>query len=394
MPEVYLFNPDNDLALANGDENYMPPSSARKMAEDLSLLPLWYASEGALILTSNYENAFSWLEDIKHSFGISVDLITENEIASFDSLILCPWGWNATLLKHARQLGFLEDSLPDKIKIESIRKLSHRSLSVSLLRELNISSSYCGYSEELMCDEAVRNFVEHYPRVLLKAPWSGSGKGLRPGKGVYTSHIKGWSNRIIKNQHCVIGEPFFDKVCDFAMEFSCDEDGKVHFAGYSFFETDVRGAYKANLLASDLTIEQRLAEFISLDDIHSLRDRLEEKLAASLNGKYKGYLGVDMMVCRFSEYPNYRIHPCVEVNLRMNMGLFSRLFYDRFLVKGKTGYFSVDYYQNSRELLEDHLQKAKDYPLILENGRIASGYLSLTPFSQQSNYRASILIEG
>ncbi len=393
MPEVYLFNPDNDLALANGDENYMPPSSARKMADDLSLLPLWYASEGARIITSNSGNSFSWLEHIKHSFGILVELITEHEIINSDSLILCPWGWNATLVKHARQLGFSESSLPDKIKIESIRKLSHRSLSVSLLRELNVSPSYCGYSEELMNDEAVRNFVEHYPRVLLKAPWSGSGKGLRPGKGVYTSHIEGWSNRIIKNQHCVIGEPLFDKVCDFAMEFSCDDTGKVHFAGYSFFETDVRGAYKANLLASDIAIEQRLAEFVSLDDIHSLRDRVGEKLAVLLDGKYKGYLGVDMMVCRFSEYPNYRIHPCVEVNLRMNMGLFSRLFYDRFLLKGKAGSFSVDYFQDSRELLEDHLQKTKNYPLILENRRIASGYLSLTPVSQQTNYRASILVE-
>ena len=37
--ELYLFNPDNDLSLASGEVNYMPPATARRMAEELALLP-------------------------------------------------------------------------------------------------------------------------------------------------------------------------------------------------------------------------------------------------------------------------------------------------------------------------------------------------------------------
>ena len=392
MLEVYLFNPDNDLALANGDENYMSPFSARKMADDLSLLPLWYASPRAMVL-SNEAVDEAWIQQIKNTFGLSVQVIKEDEVAAHSSLKLCPWGWNATLIKHARLLGFADEFLPCKEQMGALRELSHRSLAVLLLRELTLLPPFCGSSEELTSDEAVREFVERYSRVLLKAPWSGSGKGLRPGKGEYTAHIQGWSNRVIKSQRCVVGEPLMDKVNDFAMEFYCDDSGWVHFAGYSFFETDVRGAYKGNLLASDEVVEERLTEFVDAADLHFLRRQLEEKLSRLLDNKFRGYLGVDMMICRFPEYPVYRIHPCVEVNLRMNMGIFSRLFHDHFMVPAKTGHFLVEYFHDSSLLWEDHERKKVDYPLRIKNGRIISGYLSLTPVGKQTNYRASILVE-
>ena len=47
---LYLFNPEHDLALASGEINYMPPASARQMATELALLPVWYAEEGSEVL--------------------------------------------------------------------------------------------------------------------------------------------------------------------------------------------------------------------------------------------------------------------------------------------------------------------------------------------------------
>lgn len=51
MKTLYLFNPENDMALACGDSYYMPPASARRMAADLSVLPAWYAAPGDAVLT-------------------------------------------------------------------------------------------------------------------------------------------------------------------------------------------------------------------------------------------------------------------------------------------------------------------------------------------------------
>ena len=51
-----------------------------------------------------------------------------------------------------------------------------------------------------------------------------------------------------------------------------------------------------------------------VEEIYKLRDRLERELSFRFGTIYNGYLGVDMMICRFPESPVYRIHPCVEIN--------------------------------------------------------------------------------
>ena len=50
MSRLYLFNPDHDLALANGSKTYDAPASARQFASDLACLPLWYADEGSRVM--------------------------------------------------------------------------------------------------------------------------------------------------------------------------------------------------------------------------------------------------------------------------------------------------------------------------------------------------------
>ncbi|NLX66059.1 MAG: hypothetical protein GXZ19_04695, partial [Bacteroidales bacterium] len=44
---MYLFNPENDLALANFSPNYTPPASAIRLAEELAALPIWYGGSDA-----------------------------------------------------------------------------------------------------------------------------------------------------------------------------------------------------------------------------------------------------------------------------------------------------------------------------------------------------------
>ena len=50
MRSAYIFNPDNDLALANGADNYTAPKMARKIRDDLQLIPLWFADTGSTII--------------------------------------------------------------------------------------------------------------------------------------------------------------------------------------------------------------------------------------------------------------------------------------------------------------------------------------------------------
>ena len=50
MKTLYLFNPENDMALASASPYYMVPSNIKKMSADLSALPAWYAPTGSDVL--------------------------------------------------------------------------------------------------------------------------------------------------------------------------------------------------------------------------------------------------------------------------------------------------------------------------------------------------------
>ena len=43
--KLHIFNPENDLALADGGANYCPTPAAARIAYDLASLPLWFADE-------------------------------------------------------------------------------------------------------------------------------------------------------------------------------------------------------------------------------------------------------------------------------------------------------------------------------------------------------------
>ena len=80
MTNTYIFNPDNDLALANGDANYLPPMSARRMATDLAFLPTWWANDGDSILIPHSEALYYWSKTSDNSpFSTDIKWITDKE---------------------------------------------------------------------------------------------------------------------------------------------------------------------------------------------------------------------------------------------------------------------------------------------------------------------------
>jgi len=377
MKKLYLFNPENDMALASGSPYYMAPASAKKMAADLATLPAWYADAESAVWVSD-ERQVSWLRE-ECRLPLAIDGVLDiPEIC--DEII--PWGWNPALLHR------LGNCFTGKIKMECVRSLSSRKSAVDLLPKLRVKGTV-GESYWLTSVADVCQFVMQYDKILLKAPWSGSGKGIQPLSRQPDDNLKGWMKRIISSQGGVVGEPFYQKVKDFAMEFYIS-DRSVSFAGYSLFEADARGIYKENRLASDDVIEKELAGYVSLSLLHELQKKLLQELPRLLQDNYQGYLGVDMMVVRTSE--GYAVHPCVEINLRMNMGVVSRLFFDRYVCEEMEGRYVIEYYANKGKAWLFHEEMKARYPLVVENGRIRSGYLSLTPVFEDTNYQIYILL--
>ena len=382
MKRLYLFNPENDMALASGSPYYMAPASAKKMASDLSALPSWYAEAGSGV----------WVSDVRHvgwmhescRFSPSVEW-TVDAGADFDEFV--PWGWSPALLHRLRTSG-VSMTLPHEEQVSDLRRLSSRQVAVALLPCLQMDGTM-GESAWLTSVDEVCAFSSRYDKVLLKAPWSGSGKGIQPLSGLPDDNLSGWARRIIATQGGLVGEPYYNKVEDFAMEFRVS-DGKVEFAGYSLFEADARGIYKENWLASDEAIERRLAKYVSLEVLVEVRKKLLVELPMLMGNAYQGYLGVVMMVCQIGE--EYVVHPCVEVNLRMNMGVVSRLFFDRFMHPKTSGRYVIDYYLHPGDALRFHEEMKLRYPLEVCDGRMMEGYLSLTPVFEDTAYQIYVVV--
>ena len=390
---LYLFNPEHDLALASGEANYMAPASARRMASELALLPMWYAEEGSAVLAPSAHN-LDYVKKIQELLGLSVDLITDPELAIEQDLDIRPWGWDVALRKRLSVLGVDEVLLPSMGQLNDLREYSHRSKAVALLPELQLNEYFCGESYYLKTPEEWKRFVEGRKECLLKAPLSGSGKGLNWCKGIFTPFISGWCTRVAASQGGVIAEPIYNKVEDFAMEFYSDGAGELTFVGYSLFHTGKSGMYEGNCLLSNEAIRKKLSQYIPLEALMDLENCLKYRLSALVGTVYKGYLGVDMMICRFpeNEKPVFRIHPCVEINLRMNMGVIARFLHDRYVRPGSTGRFVIDYHPSEGEALQEHERMSATYPLEIREGRVYSGYLPLVPVHRRSCYRAWIWV--
>ena len=377
MKKLYLFNPENDMALASGSPYYMAPASAKKMANDLAVLPAWYADAGSEILV-NDSRQVDWLRN-----GCRLPLSVTGVLSMSDEHEeIVPWGWSPALKYRLEGRGGKD------VDVETLRLLSSRKTAVNLLPKLRMEGTM-GESSWLTSLENVSAFSIKHDRVLLKAPWSGSGKGIQPLSGLPDDNLKGWIRRIIATQGGVVAEPFYTKVKDFAMEFKVEGQG-VAFVGYSLFETDARGIYKENLLASDAVIENMLSEYVSRDLLYAVRENLLRELTGVLDGNYQGYLGVDMMMVRSGE--ECFVHPCIEVNLRMNMGVVSRLLFDRFMIPDAIGRYVIDFFPQKGEALKTHERLMAQHELVMEGNLLRSGYLSLVPVFEDTNYLIYVVV--
>ena len=399
--EFYLFNPEHDMALASFSPYYKAPTEIIRMKEDLAGLPAWYADKHDCVgvFSANYDAAFyeqcvfSGLDSLARLVHVGEFLAQGLQ----NGLSACvPWGWDPALVQFLKTQRIGERFIPRNEGLNRIRSLSGRQQCVRVLHDFDGWPQVCG--EAMVCPtlEAVKYYLEAMDEVILKAPWSGSGRGLvRTSFTTWTPNLEGWVNRILRTQGELMAEPIYNKVIDFAMEFKVDSSHQLSFVGYSLFETDSHGNYKANLLTSNQSIVSRLTHYVSIELLEKIKKQLLISIAELLNSDYVGYLGVDMMICKVTDSVHdevkYKVHPCVEINLRMNMGVVARLLFDRYMSFNSEGSYIVEHYSKDGEaLINDHeLRKSK--PSRVENGKMVEGYFPLTPVTTTTRYQCYVI---
>ena len=386
---LHIFNPDNDLALAYGLENYTPPAHATRLKHDLSLLPLWYA-EGENPCTLQYfdGDCSEWLQQISEHLDICTDIVKLKDLQTFDGTFT-PWGWSADMRKRLIDNGVSTVMLPDTDKITRIRDLSHRRTSILIHRKLNeeYGLHLSPVPVELTKFEEVLDFALKYPKCFTKAPWSSSGKGIFRVLDINALDFSRWISGILSRQSSIICEQPLDKVLDFAMEFTLT-DGIAKFAGYSVFKNDNHCSYDLGIVAGDNSlraiINEHLADKTILDKVSAA---LENIISEIVGDAYDGYLGVDMILYH-TECGEISVNPCIEMNLRMTMGMVTNILAKRYLAEGKTGTYHIEFFKNTKLLKTRAEEIATVSPVKYSGRRIASGTQILNPVLPDSRYLA------
>jgi hypothetical protein len=279
--KIAIFNPEHDLCLANGRAHYVPPQSA-----------VDFARQGASLMQILYPEA--------HCTSVYDSL--QFSLPSFQSVELLPWGWNLTLKSQLLRQGVPEHIMPSDSTLSDWRALQHRSSWLPLQP----------HSHAVTTAGEVEALLAHNPDLVMKAPWSGSGRGLRWVRGRLSDHDRTWLDKVVGGQQCVIVEPRWEIRYDYALEYRIDGTG-LTFVGFSLFDT-AHGVYRGNRLLPDEAIACRVGFS------PTLRTSVERWLLEHVAPRYHGPLGVDC-ICDCEGH-----HHVAEINLRHTMGMVAHAY--------------------------------------------------------------------
>ena len=284
--QIYIFNPEHDLCIANGDENFVPPRSAMGFAKE------------------------------------NIDLTKSLKRPNKQRRQIIPWGWNHSLKKRLINEGVDPATLPSEEELQFLRTHSRREFALNVHSRLSYGDSQViGPDYRIVATNVseIESFISSNGSAVLKSPLSGSGKGIRFVREKLSESDEGWCRRTLDKQGSVVVERRFEIIKECAMLFECHHEG-IDFIGYSLFESR-NGAYSKNILASNEDIEDIIAGYISRDTLIAIREDLTAILADTLVGHYEGFLGIDQIICQPGS-PAFI--PVSEINLRMTMGLIAR----------------------------------------------------------------------
>jgi len=397
-PGIHYFNPGHEIAVLNASKHYHPPALIAKMQTDLAFLPAWYASAGDFVfmeapLPDDFILSCKSLE-------LSVKPVASSGFAAkremFQHSTVDLWGISPQSVYFFEKLNEQWNaSLAIPQWKEEFRFLGSRFASQKLLAGLldSIPEIEREILPQFVSDiEAIeQQIAQSQERLLIKSPYSSSGRGLiwlPPAKLAQSERqlLAG----MLKRQKQISIEKALDKLLDFSMQFEISAEGKTQFLGYSIFQTNDKGAYEKSLLDSQERLEKQITSFIDKELLFQTQKIVTAMIQKIYAPYYRGTIGVDMLI--YNAGGSCRLHPCVEINMRKNMGYLAVRLTEKFLHPDSQGEFIIEYNRDPQTTVQKHVQLQSAYPLVVENKRIRSGYLSLCPVTEEMNYRAYIII--
>lgn len=332
--KLHIFNPWHDEALAANRSHFIPAEKLRILGETLGHLPQWWKAheDEILIIPQHFR-----LTPPASGFWEQVEQIEA-------------WGWDLLLCHLLRKMGCPTSLLPSATRIAQWRQLSSRATCTQTLQWIHTNktkllpqefaalllpcqSFFCHNMAEVA---SALNHCQH--KVMVKRPWSSSGRGVFPLRKPPTPKDTSRIAKCLREQQGIEIQSLEVRLLDFAMEFYCHHATMVDYEGLSCFLTQEGGSYQANILASQSQLMTYLhqqwqakqhmwqatqcpsatlpqighSQFVTF--LQTLAHFLQQALQYFVAPYYTGPVGVDLMLCPMG------VHPCVEINLRNTMG--------------------------------------------------------------------------
>jgi len=375
------------------------------MELDLESLPLFFAgSQNYLIV--NKKPSVAHLDSLEQlnitppGFILREEIQTKGDSLEFPINKLCPWGWSPAEHKF---LSHLKPNCSTEFKKSPVFKWMphHRDIYSKkfasgilhrILEEFPDPDFIPKEHISRLCKSKkdIEELVEHWGQLMIKAPWSSSGRGLQTLRKTPV-HPKVWDKILgmINDQGYTIVEPYLNKVLDLAYQFEIKK-GKVTFAGTSNFSTDYKGQYNGNSLNGlPDHLNNELVEFV-----HSLPEKIIPPVIEVLEKSelalyYEGVFGLDTLIY-LNKKNELRVNPCLEINVRQNMGYLS-VFLEQLVLPNKKAVFRT-HYKPGTTYTQFAEEMNKKHPLILNNSRIESGFFSLIDTKRDTLFGAYILV--
>ena len=397
---IHYFNPGHEIAVLNASKHYHPPAHIAKMQADLAFLPAWYASAGDFVyMETQLPNDFMLS---CQPLDLQVKPVTPADFSGnremFRQLTVDLWGISPQSvyffekLNEQWKLSLAIPAWKEEFRFLGSRFASQKFLALLLERISGIEPEI--FPQFVSNIETIEQLtVQSQEQLLVKSPYSSSGRGLiwlPPAKLAQSE--KQLLTGMLKKQKQVSIEKALDKQLDFSMQFEITDEGKTQFLGYSIFQTNDKGAYEKSLLDTQERLEERITSYIDKELLIQTQRTLTGIIHEMIAPCYAGIIGVDMLI--YKSGGSFHLHPCVEINMRKNMGYLAVRFSEKRLHPGSHGEFIIKYNRNPQATILKHNQLQKQYPLVVDSGRVRSGYFSFCPVTDSTNYHAYMIIEN
>jgi len=364
MKQLYVFNPENDLALASDSPYFTPPAAAIKLARSADVLPVWYAGDDDYVLASS--SGREWIENLKGKFYFKPRIV---ESVPDDIAGIVPWGWSRYMRERLLRASVPAVLLHNDVILDGYRACSHRRVSIEMyhcLADMALPYRLPEFPEEIDDVGLISRNLARGQHMFLKSPLSGSGRGIIDTMSAPERQILRLATGVIRRHGSIILEHRLDKIADFAMLFDM-AGGKAEFAGYSLFFNAGYSIYCGNVLSNDAELKRMISSYgVPKTWLDITQSAVTAALEQCIGRRYTGPLGVDMMV--YDDGGKSLIAPCVEINLRMTMGRVAHTLSERYLSPGINGVMQVI----------QHPCEIYDGCQVID-GHLVSGTIALTP---------------